>query len=296
MDDHYLGKSLTLYARPTSFQDAGIIVVMSNSNFQDNVVIITGASSGIGRELAYQLAPQGARLVLSGRDASRLEATAEHCRQAGAEVLAVTADLTRQEECRNLIQRAVQEYGHIDTLINNAGNSIQANLEEYTDPTALEQITRLNYLGSAYCTFYALPYIKQSRGRIVAVCSMAGVIGFPGLSGYVASKHAMSGFFEAIRPELKPYGVSVTIVYPASVASHIEKDAQGSNRKLPMGMMPVETCARLTLRAAARRRRELYMAPGGKVILWLKLLVPGMLEQFSANAVEKDRATRKENS
>ena len=272
------------------------MVTMNNSSFQDNVVIITGASSGIGREIAYQLAPQGARLVLSGRDTSRLEATAERCRQLGAKVLTATADLTRQEECRSLIQRAAQEFGRIDTLINNAGNSIQANLEDYTDPTVLEQIVRLNYLGSAYCTFYALPYLKQSKGRIVAVCSMAGVIGFPGLSGYVASKHAMSGFFEAIRPELKPYGVSVTIVYPASIASHVEKDSQGADKKLPMGMMPVETCARLTLQAAARRRRDLYMAPGGKLLLWLKLLVPGMLEQFSASAVEKDRATRKENS
>jgi short-subunit dehydrogenase len=269
---------------------------MSNLVFQDNVVIITGASSGIGREMAYQLAPQGARLVLSGRDLSRLEATAERCRQAGAKVLTVTADLTRQEECRNLIQRAVQEFGRIDTLINNAGNSIQANLEDYSDPTALEQIVKLNYLGSAYCTFYALPTIKQSRGRIVAVCSMAGVIGFPGLSGYVASKHAMSGFFEAIRPELKPYGVSVTIVYPASIASHVEKDPQGADKKLPMGMMPVETCARLTLQAAASRRRELYMAPGGKLLLWIKLIAPGLLERFSANAVEKDRAVRKEKS
>jgi len=268
---------------------------MSNSVFQDNVVIITGASSGIGRELAYQLAPQGARLVLSGRDLSRLEITADRCRQAGAKVLIVTADLTRQEDCRNLIQRAVQEYGRIDTLINNAGNSIQANLEDYTDPTALEQIVQVNYLGSAYCTFYALPYIKQSKGWIVAVCSMAGVIGFPGLSGYVASKHAMSGFFEAIRTELKQYGVSVTIVYPASVGSHVENDTQTSDKKLPSGMMPVETCARLTLQAAARRRRELYMAPGGKTLLWFKLIAPELLERFSLSAVEKDRAKRKEN-
>ncbi|HTX78881.1 MAG TPA: SDR family NAD(P)-dependent oxidoreductase, partial [Longilinea sp.] len=110
---------------------------MNNSSFQDNVVIITGASSGIGREIAYQLAPQGARLVLSGRDTSRLEATAERCRQLGAKVLTATADLTRQEECRSLIQRAAQEFGRIDTLINNAGNSIQAHLEDYADPTVL---------------------------------------------------------------------------------------------------------------------------------------------------------------
>jgi short-subunit dehydrogenase len=131
---------------------------------------------------------------------------------------------------------------------------------------------------------------------------MAGVIGLPGLSGYVASKHAMSGFFESLRVELKQYGVSITIVYPASVASHFEDNSTGEkgqqvpNKTIPSGMMPVETCARLTLQAVARRRRDLYMAPGGKAILWMKLIAPGLLDQLSLNGVEKDRAKRKENS
>ena len=280
---------------------------MNNPVFQDNVVIITGASSGIGRELAYQLAPQGARLVLAARDITRLETTAEHCRQAGAKALVVPIDVSRSEQCHALIQRTLQEYGRVDTLINNAGTSIQANLEDYPDPTSLEQLAQINYLGSAYCTFYALPYIKQSRGRIVAICSMAGVTGLPGLSGYVASKHAMTGFFESIRMELKQSGVSVTIVYPASVASHLENNsaekAGSPDEKKPQvphgtiarGMMPVETCARLTLQAVARRRRDLYMAPGGKAVLWLKLIAPGLLDQISLSAVEQDRAERKEN-
>jgi short-subunit dehydrogenase len=201
----------------------------------------------------------------------------------------------------------LQEYGRLDTLINNAGTSVQANLEDYPDPTALEQLAQINYLGSAYCTFYALPYIKQSRGRIAAICSMAGVTGLPGLSGYVASKHAMSGFFESIRMELKQSGVSVTIVYPASVASHLEnnpaektgspdeKKQQVPRGTITRGMMPVETCARLTLQAVARRRRDLYMAPGGKAVLWIKLIAPRLLDQISLSAVEKDRAERKEN-
>ncbi|HMD87650.1 MAG TPA: SDR family oxidoreductase [Anaerolineaceae bacterium] len=275
---------------------------MKESIFQDNVVIITGASSGIGRELAFQLAPLGVRLVLAARDVTRLESTAERCRQAGAKTLIFPIDIASSDQCQSLVQRTLQEYGRLDTLINNAGTSLTANLEDYPNPMPLEQLAQINYLGSAYCTYYALPYLKQSHGRVAAVCSMAGVTGLPGLSGYAASKHAMSGFFDSIRMELKPYGISVTIVYPASVASHLEngpseKEGSSAEKKqhIPRGMMPVETCARLTLQAIAGRRRQLYMAPGGKAVLWIKLIAPGLLDRISLSAVEQDRAERKEN-
>jgi short-subunit dehydrogenase len=276
---------------------------MNKPIFQDNVVIITGASNGIGRELAFQLARQGARLVLAARDKDHLEITAEGCRKAGSKALIVPMDVSRSEQCQLLIQRSLQEYGRLDTLINNAGTSLTANLEDYPDPTSLEQLVKINYLGSAYCTYYALPYLKQSRGRIAAVCSMAGVTGLPGLSGYAASKHAMSGFFESIRIELRPSGVSVTIVYPASVASHLENNStkivsspgqHTLSGTPPRGMMPVETCARLTLEAIARRRRNLYMAPGGKAVLWIKLIAPGLLDRIARSEVEQDRSERTE--
>jgi short-subunit dehydrogenase len=270
---------------------------MNPKAFTDNVVIVTGASSGIGRELAIQLAAQGANLALAGRDINRLTATAERCRQSGARALTVPVDLTRSKDCRLLIERTMQEYGRIDTLINNAGNSIQSNLEDYPDPTALEQMIQINYLGSAYCTFYALPYLKQSRGRLVAISSLAGLNGIPGLSGYVASKHAMTGFFDSMRLELKKDGVSVTIVYPGSVASHPEATAsnkEGKNTKLPPGMMSLETCARLTLQAVSRRRRDLVMPPG-VIARWMNLLAPGFLDRMILNGIEKDRAKREEN-
>ncbi|MDR3576656.1 MAG: SDR family oxidoreductase [Anaerolineaceae bacterium] len=279
---------------------------MDKDVFKDNVVIITGASSGIGRQLAFHLAPQGARLVLAARDAARLEATAEGCRQAGAQALIVPIDVTSPKQCQELVQRTVQAYGRLDTLINNAGTSLTANFEDYNDPTDLEHLAQINYLGSAYITYFALPYLKQSRGRIAAVCSMAGLTGLPGLSGYAASKFAMSGFFESIRIELKRHGISVTIAYPASVATHLEntptetadpageKTRQAPREKIPPGMMPVETCARLILQAVAGRRRDLYMAPGGKAILWIKLIAPALLDRISLTAVEKDRAERKE--
>jgi short-subunit dehydrogenase len=270
---------------------------MNQAAFKDNVVIVTGASSGIGRELAYQLAAQRASLTLAGRDVNRLTAAAERCRQLGAKALIVPVDLTRPEDCRQLIERTMKEYGRIDTLINNAGNSIQNNLEDYPDPSALEQMVQINYLGSAYCTFYALPYIKRTHGRIVAVSSLAGTTGIPGLSGYVASKHAMTGFFESLRLEMKQHGVSVTIVYPGSIASHIDtgfsRQPQDPPVQIPRGMMPVDTCARLILAAAAKRRRDLFMPPGG-IVRWIKLMAPGLLEKMTLAEIEKDRAKRKD--
>jgi len=271
---------------------------MKNEPFTDNVVIVTGASSGIGRELAVQLAARGARLVLAARDLSRLNETAERCRLVGASALVVPTDITRSEECRALVQHTIQEYGRLDILVNNAGTSLEADFADYSDLSALEQLIQVNYLGSAYCTFYALPYLKQSHGRLVAISSLAGLTGIPGLSGYVASKHAMTGFFEALRLELQKDGVSVTIVYPGSVASHPEAalptDGASAQPALPPGMMSLETCARLTLQAIAGRRRDLVMPPG-KPARWLNLIAPAFLDRMVLNGIEKDRTRRKEN-
>ncbi len=187
--------------------------------FKDNVVIITGASSGIGREVALQLAAQGAKLSLAARDIERLEQVAAECRQRGAQALAVKTDVSIEAECRALIDRTVSEYGRIDTLINNAGISTWSPFDQLQDLGVLDQLMRVNYLGAAYCTFYALPYLKKSRGRLVAVSSLAGRNGIPARSAYAASKHAMTGFFDSLRIELADTGVSVTVIYPSFVTA-----------------------------------------------------------------------------
>lgn len=272
---------------------------MKKDVFTNQVTIITGASSGIGRELAVQMAALGARLVLAARDRARLEETAERCRQAGATVLVVPTDITQADQCQALVLQTIQKFGRLDILINNAGTSIEGDFADYTDLGALEQLTRINYLGSAYCTYYALPHLKQSRGRLVAISSLAGLNGIPGLSGYVASKHAQTGFFNALRLEPKKDGVSVTVVYPGSVASHPEDIRPAADEKtaqpaLPPGMMALDTCARITLAAIADRRRDLVMPPG-QIARWMNLLAPAFLDRMILNGIEKDRAKRKEN-
>jgi len=200
---------------------------MNNASFRENVVVITGASSGIGRELAFQLADQGAWLSLAARNAERLESAAAQCRERGGKALVVPTDVSQQGQCRNLIERTVAEYDRIDALINNAGITMWARFDELQDLSLLEWIMQVNYLGSLYCTYYALPYLKQTRGRIVGVSSLTGKTGVPTRSGYAASKHAMVGFFDSLRIELADDGVSVTMIYPGFVATEARKRALG---------------------------------------------------------------------
>jgi NAD(P)-dependent dehydrogenase (short-subunit alcohol dehydrogenase family) len=167
--------------------------------FTEKVVVITGASRGIGAELAYQLSEQGARLALAARDISRLETVAGQCQARGGEAICIPTDVSEAILCQDLIEGAVKHFGRLDMLVNNAGITMWAKFEEVQDLTIYEKIMRVNYLGSVFCTYYALPYLKQSRGRLVAVSSLTGKAGVPTRSGYAASKHAMVGFFDSLR-------------------------------------------------------------------------------------------------
>lgn len=266
---------------------------MSGSVFKANVVILTGASSGIGRAAAWQLAEQGAWLALAARDAERLEQVAAECRQRGGRAVTVKTDVAIEQECRNLIARTAAEYGRIDTLINNAGISMWTPFDQLQDLSTLDTIMRVNYLGAAYCTYHALPYLKETRGRLVAVSSLAGKNGVPTRSGYAASKHALVGFFDSLRIELAGTGVSVTIIYPGFVTSEIRERAFGADGK-PLQHSPVhesevmsaEECAHLMLRAVARRKREEVMTLRGKVGQWAKLVAPGLVDKLARRAIE----------
>ncbi|HEX8691706.1 MAG TPA: SDR family oxidoreductase [Longimicrobium sp.] len=271
---------------------------MSAAPFRDNVVVLTGASAGIGREMALQLAAQGALLALAARDAAKLEEVAAECRARGARALAVPTDVGDEAQCRALVERAVAEHGRIDTLVNNAGIGMWARFDEMTSLEPFERIMRVNYLGSVYCTFYALPHLKRTRGRIVGVNSLTGRTGVPTRSGYAASKHAMAGFFDSIRIELEGSGVTVTMVYPGFVATEIRERAFGPDgRPLGAGNSPVRErevmdaaeCARQTLVAAARRRRELIMTLRGKVGAKLKLVAPGLVDRIARRAIEQGK-------
>ncbi|HID37956.1 MAG TPA: SDR family oxidoreductase [Calditrichaeota bacterium] len=267
---------------------------MGNNSLAQNVVIITGASAGIGKELALQLAKQGAWLSLGARNAGRLEEVAKECRQLGAKALVVPTDVAEKEQCLLLIEKTVQEYGRIDTLVNNAGITMWALFEDVKDLALLERIMQVNFFGSVYCTYYALPHLKKSRGRIVGVASLTGKTGVPTRTVYSASKHAMAGFFDSLRIELAGSGVSVTLIFPGFVSTDIRERAINGEGKpleespLPENeMMPVERCVNIIVRAMQERKREVVMTARGKIGIWLKLIAPGLVDNIASKAIEK---------
>ena len=268
----------------------------NTASFRGQVVIVTGASHGIGAHVATQLATQGAKLVLAARRAAELEQSAAACRAAGAEALVVPTDVTSPAECERLIASAVEKFGRVDMLVNNAGLGMWSRVDAVHDLTIFERVMQVNYFGAVYCTVHALPHLKKSRGRIVCVSSLAGRTGVPLRSGYAASKHAMAGFFDSLRIELADTGVTVTIVNPGFVGTGTQGRNLGADGA-PLGVSPVnaaavmtpEECARITVAAAAARRREVVMTARGKLGLWLKLIAPGLVDRMTAKAISQGK-------
>jgi short-subunit dehydrogenase len=265
-----------------------------------NVIVVTGASDGIGAELARQLAAAhkvDAALVLAGRSRDKLAAVGAQCRAHGAQVLEVAMDVGVEAQCRDLIAQAVAKFGRIDALVNNAGMSAQALFEDVLadDLGWYEDLMRVNHWGAVWCTHAALPHLKQSRGRIVAVSSLAGLVGVPGRTAYSATKFAMTGFFEALRAELKSAGVSVTTVFVGVVKTQLRHrgynakgEPAGSSGLKEDDAMSVEECARLIREGMQARKREVVMTGRGRIGRFLKLIAPGLIENMALAALKDE--------
>jgi len=278
---------------------------MNQNVFRDQVVIVTGASSGIGRSLALLLAGQGAKVAIAARRTERLEIVAEECHQHGGKVLVVPTDVSDETQCKILVEKTVAAFGRLDMLINNAGLAVVARLEDYSNLDLFKHTIDVNFYGAVYCTYYALPYLKQSCGRIVAISSLGAKMPAPYNSAYVSSKFAMHGFFDSLRIELDMHGVSVTVICPYWVVTGFH-EAQLDKDGVPRGprgrgiynekMMTAERCAEIILQMAYRRKRELMMGPGN-LIAWLKLLSPGLVDRFVIAflkaAVHREQANQK---
>ncbi len=265
------------------------------SSFAGKVIAITGASEGIGAELARQASGKGVWLALAARNLEKLEQVAAECRALGAEATAVRCDVGVESDCRDFIDTAVRKYDSLDILVNNAGVSGHARFDEVPDFGWYEDMMRVNFFGSLWCTRHALPHLKKRRGQLVAISSLAGKVGVYGRTAYSPTKAAQAMFFEALRLELKDSGVDVTIVYPGVVATEIRRHGYGPDGR-PAGKsglkedkaMSVEECARQILAATHARERELVMTLQARIGLWLKLAFPAMVDRMVLRALKKD--------
>jgi len=234
---------------------------------------------GIGEQLAYQLAQQGARLVLAARSADKLQQIAAACRAKGGQAVFLPTDLTIEAECKRLVDLALETYGRVDTLLYNAGRGYPARFDKLSDLNSVRAEITLNYLGLTYCTYYALPALKQTRGRIVGIGSFGGLIGLPGTAGYNASKHAMRGFLNTLRAELRGTGVTVTALYLGAISTDRLRETMGERIRSVPTMTP-ERCAELIIRASGQRRRQLILTLEGKLTAALYQMFPDLMDRL----------------
>lgn len=170
-------------------------------NLKNKVFIVTGASSGIGKEIVNQLSLSGAKVVCASRTLSELQNISNAINSNGGSSIAVQTDITVLEECERMVNKTITKFGQIDGLVLNAGISMWAKFEDITSLDFFSTIMNTNYHGAVNCCYAALPFLKKTRGKIVSCSTAQAIIGFPNHSGYVASKHALHGFLETLSME-----------------------------------------------------------------------------------------------
>lgn len=264
---------------------------------KDKVVIITGASSGIGRACAIEFASRGANIVLAARQFPSLLQLAEEIEtRYHVKTLSVQCDVSKEEDCKQLIDKTISEFRRIDILVNNAGISMRALFKDL-DLSVLKSLMDVNFWGTVYCTKYALPALLQAKGSVVGVSSIAGYRGLPGRTGYSASKFAMNGFMESLRVENLKTGLHVMVACPGFTASNIRATAldthgqQHGETSMEEGkMMTAEEVAQVIADGVFKRKRTLIMTQQGKLAVLMNKILPSWVDKkvFDLFAKEKN--------
>ncbi len=260
---------------------------------EKKVVIITGASSGIGKALACEFANRGYNLVLAARRTDRLDELQNELKD--TECLTVKTDVSVEEDCKNLIEKALERFVKIDVLVNNAGISMRSLFNE-TDLSVIKRLMDVNFWGTVFCTKFALPHLLKTKGSVVGVISIAGYVGLPGRTGYSASKYAIRGFLDALRIENLKKGLHVLVAAPGFTASEVRQVAltgdgsqQGETPRAEDKMMTAEECAMLIANATEKRKRHLILTfKEGKLTVFLGKMFPSLLDKLTYNHMAKE--------
>ena len=269
--------------------------IQSNLNsLKGKTVIVTGASSGIGKACALAFAKEGANVVLAARDMPKLEDVAQLCRALGVRALTVQTDVAGEEDCKNLISKTLAEFGRIDILVNNAGMSMRAIFEE-VDLSVMKKLMDVNFWGTVYCTKFALQELLKNKGSVVGISSIAGYKGLPARAGYSASKFAMNGFLETLRIENMKKGLHVLICAPGFTASNIRntaltKDgsAQSESPLEESKLMTAEEVADHVLKGVLKRKKVITLTFIGKLTVLLNKFIPSFMDGMVYNHMAKE--------
>lgn len=261
--------------------------------FKDKVIIITGASSGIGLATARLFAGMGAKLSLAARSIDRLESLASELTDDRSRILCIKTDVSVEEDCRRLIEETVRRFGKIDILINNAGISMRAPFMN-VNMEVIKKLMNVNFWGTVYCTKYALPEILKTKGSIAGVISTAGYVAIPGRTGYVTSKYAIRGFLETLRIEHLNDGINILVFAPGYTASNVRNAAlladgspQGYSPKDEGKLMSAEKVAEKLAYGLYRRKKEMILTALGYWDIWLYRRFPRLMDRVQLHYIRR---------
>lgn len=262
--------------------------------FRDKVVIITGASSGIGLASAKLFGSYGARVVMAARSLEKMQELAPQVCSDPSRVLCVRTDVTVESDCRNLMEKAVEAFGGVDILVNNAGLSMRAMFKDL-DLKVIHSLMEVNFWGTVYCTKYALPWLLKSKGSVVGIVSIAGYSALPARTGYSASKYAIRGFLDTLRIEHIKDGLNVLVYAPGYTSSMVRRNAltadgsaQGETPLDEDKLMSAEEVARRLAKALRRRRSQVTLTFLGKVTILAHRFFPRFTDRMTYRFVARE--------
>ncbi|MBR6346326.1 MAG: SDR family oxidoreductase [Bacteroidales bacterium] len=260
--------------------------------FKDKVVIVTGASSGIGLAAARRFGSAGAKVVMAARSLDKMLDLAP---SVGEDVLCVKADVSVESDCREIIDQTIARWGRIDILVNNAGLSMRAMVRDM-DLSVIRRLMDVNFWGTVYCTKYALPHLLASKGQVVGVVSIAAYSALPARSGYSSSKYAVRGFLDTLRIEHLKDGLGVLVFAPGYTSSNVRNAAltadgtpQGETPLEEGKLMSAEECADILARALSKRRSEVILTPLGKATVFMHRLFPRLTDRMTYSFIAKEK-------